>query len=171
MTAPSGWTINNVMGIASSVQARLEADGIDTDEAELLATLREEGADVDTILLRLVRAADEAGTMGDAVGERIDALNARRSRYYRVRQECRAAVLSIMDALDLEKWTNAEYSASFKAGQPGVVITDEAAVPDNYVRISRTVDKTAVAQSLHAGHDVPGAVLQNGLPVLTIRTK
>ena len=171
MTAPSGWQINTVMGIASSVMARLEADGVVTDESELLTTLREEGADVDTILLRLVRAAEDAGTMGDAVGERIDALNARRSRYYRVRQECRAAVLAIMDALGLTKWTHPEYTVTAKDARLAVVITDEAAVPDNFVRISRTVDKTAVAQSLHAGHSVPGATLANGTPVLTIRTK
>lgn len=56
-------------------------------------------------------------------------------------------------------------------GKPGVVITDEAALPAEFVRVERTPDKTAIANALRAAQDVPGAELGNAAPQLTIRTK
>jgi hypothetical protein len=53
------------------------------------------------------------------------------------------------------------------------LITDEAAVPDIYVEVvtTRKIDKAVILSALKAGEDVPGAVLNNGLPSLAIRTK
>jgi phage host-nuclease inhibitor protein Gam len=60
---------------------------------------------------------------------------------------------------------------SIQDGRAGVVITDPQAVPDQFVRIKREPDKTAIGAALASGNAVPGADMRNGAPSLTIRTK
>jgi hypothetical protein len=172
MSAPSAWTIQQVLSIAAGTLNRMEAEGtLSTDEAELMAALREDGADVDTLLLRLARAQDEASKNAEAIGERMDALANRRERFKRQREEYRGALYGILDVLGVTKWKHAEFSVSLSEGKPGVVITDEAALSEEFVRISRVPNKTAIANALHVGRIIPGAELRNILPTLTIRTK
>ena len=172
MSAPSAWTIQTVLAIAEGTLNRMEAEGVvTTDEEELMAALREDGADVDTLLLRLARAQDEASKNAEAIGERMDALANRRERFKRQREEYRGAIYGILDVLGVTKWKHAEFSVSTSAAKPGVVVTDEAALPDEFVRISRSPDKSALAEALRSGQVVPGAELRNSLPTLTIRTK
>ena len=172
MTAPSAFKIQQVLAIAHGTLARMEADGVvTTDEADLLAALHEDGADVDTLLLRLARAQDEAEKAAEALDDRIGDLTMRCRRALRQRTEYRAAIYGILDVLGLTKWKHAEFSVALSEGKPGVVITDEAALPDAFVRISCAPDKSALAEALRAGHVVEGAELRNSLPTLTIRTK
>lgn len=172
MNAPSAWTIQSILAIAHATLSRMEADGtLSTDEADLAATLREEVPEVDTLLLRLLRAAAEAEANARAVAERTKALDEREKRFLRQNREYRAAVYGVLDVLGLSKWRHAEYSVSVSAGRPGVVMTDEAALPDAFVRIERMPDRAAIKHALEAGEVVPGAALQNAMPSLTVRSK
>lgn len=172
MTAPSFYAIQAAMAAAQSALSRLEASGdVDADEAAALAVLREEAPDVDAVLCRLLRAGDEAQTNVEAVSARVAALEGRKARFARQHAEYRRTVFAMLDALGLRKWKNAEFSVSITDGRPGVVITDEAALPDRFVRITKTPDKTAIGCALREGHEVPGATLQNSMPSLTVRTK
>lgn len=172
MTAPSAWTIQTVMSIANSVLLRMEADGtLDTDEAALMEALRDGGADVDGMLVRLLRARGEALANDEAIHARIGALVQRQGRFKRQAEEYRAATYSILDALGLTKWRNAEFSVSVAAGRPGVIVTDEAALPDRFVRIERKADNAAIRAALEAGEIVPGAELANGIPTMRVLSK
>ena len=53
-------------------------------------------------------------------------------------------------------------------GRAGVVIIDEALIPDEYVRIKKEPDKTKIGVALRQCVDVPGAVLKNSASVLRI---
>lgn len=62
------------------------------------------------------------------------------------------------------------HTASVSAGRAGVVITDEALIPPTLMRQPPPApDKTAIAKLLREGKAVPGAVLGNAGPSLTIR--
>jgi len=168
MTAPSAWTLERVMAIAQATAARLAADGVvDTDAAALF----EECPDAETVLVRLLRAMGEAKAGAAALDQRIADLEARLARYRRHADEHRAAVFAVMAALDMQKFRHPEFTVSLAVGKPGVVVTDPAAVPDDFVRVTRTPDKTAIGAAIASGATVPGAELANGMPVLTIRTK
>ena len=170
MSAPSGWTIQTVMSVAGNLAARLEADGVDTDEADLIAYLREEGADVGTLLLRLARAAQEAKADKDAIVARRVALDARKQRAERKAEECRAAMHGIMDALGMRKFRHAEVNVSIADGRPGVVVTDLDALPAALVRITKAAAMDEIKAALARGEEVPGVETTNGAPVLTIRS-
>ena len=171
MTAPSAWTVQSVMSIATSLAARLEADGVALDEAELVEYLRAENADVGGLLLRLARTAQEAKADAEAIATRQAALATRKARAGRVEQECRATLHAIMEAMAMRKYRHPELSVTISDGRPGVVVTDETALPDEYVRITRSPDKTAIKAALEQGVIVPGAELQNSIPQMTVRTK
>lgn len=51
------------------------------------------------------------------------------------------------------------FTAKLGRGRPSVVIDDEKLIPDDseFVRWTRSVDKTAIAAAIKAGQEVPGA--------------
>lgn len=53
----------------------------------------------------------------------------------------------------------------------GVIITDEAALPDKYIEIVRKVKKSEINKDVKAGVSVPGASLDNGGTMLAIVAK
>ena len=172
MTAPSAWTIQAVMAIANATLERMAKDGtLDTDEAALMEALRDAGADVDGLLVRLCRAGDEAKANRVAVDQRINALHARYDRYQRQLDEYRAAVNAILDSLGLSKWRHAEFTVSVSAGRPGVVVTDVDALPAEYVRVTKSPDKAAIKAAMEQGEVINGAEWQNPRPTLRIMTK
>lgn len=157
------------MSIAMQAAARMEQDG-DSDATELLAALREEGADVETLLLRLVRAAQEAAANAEAVKARAAALAARKARYEAQETNCRQAIAGIMDALGLAKWKHAEASVSLTAGRPGVVVSDVSLLPGELCRVEVKPLTAEIKRRLEAGEVIPGAALANGMPQLSIRS-
>lgn len=171
MTAPSAWTIQAALALANAALQRLDQAGVETDAAALAAYLAQEAPEVDAVLLRLLRAQDEAARESKVLADRIEDLSGRRGRFDRRHAEYRIAIAGIMETLGLTKWHHAEYTASLYPGRPGVVVTDSDALPDAFVRVTRAPDKAAIKDALEAGEAVPGAELANGMPTLTIRSK
>lgn len=172
MSAPNAFRIEQAMSIAQAAVARLTAEGTinpETDEAALLGALSAEGAEVETILRRLIQAAIEADAMHDAVSLRMEELSRRRERFGRQHDAYRGAAFAVMDALGLQKFTDAEFTASIGKPRATAVITDEAAIPDEYWDTKRVLAKGRLGADVKAGVVVPGAELGNGLPTLTIR--
>lgn len=172
LSAPSAYQIEQAMAAAMAAAARIQADGAEaTDEAELLAALAAEGAPIDDILTRLIRAAMEADALAEAATARIEAITERRARFRNHRDTWRAAAFAVMDALGLKTLKAADFTASVSAGRPAVIVTDEAAIPADYVKTTTVIDKAALAAALRQGEVVPGAELSNPIPSLTIRSK
>lgn len=160
--------------ITSAVRAtveRMRAEDADTDAAALLALVEQEEPAFADMLAALCRAADEAGASVAAIKERIAALEDRKLRHEARREEYRSLIFAALDAAGQRAWKSPEFTVSIAPGRPGVVITNPAAIPDDFVRIKREPDKTAIGAALANGAEIPGADLRNGAPSLTIRTK
>ena len=123
------------------------------------------------ILARLLRGARHAKSMADAAAEQIEDMQARKSRYQRRQETMRGTAFAIMDALGRNKVELPDLTASIRAGQPSVVITDETVIPDLYVRIERKIDKATILSALKSNLTVEGCELSNSLPTLSIRSK
>lgn len=163
--------IAQVVSATRATVQRLLADNPDTDADALLALVETEEPDFGAVMTALCRAADEAGANADAVSERIAALQDRRERFAARREEYRALIFAALDAAGQRAWKSPEFTVSITPGRPSVVITDPAAIPDDFVRVRREPDKTAIGAAIASGNAVPGAEQRNGLPTLTIRTK
>lgn len=175
MTEPQGWELQKAMAIAMATVASLEAEGVDTDEEELRIVLRDQGADVESLLILLMRAAAEAECDMDALTARIDTLTARKERASRRRDARRLAVISIIDALPAVfpqgKYVGPEFTASVRTLPSKGIVTSEDDLPDVYWRTSRRPDFTLINNALKGGSEVPGVSIGNGGRSITIREK
>src|SRR6188768_1939649 len=138
------------------------------DERLLFDTLDGETDAVDQ-LRRILRHGIEASVFAEALKRHMQVLEQRRARFEAREDACRATVREAMDALGLTRITAPDFSASIIPGRPRVVVPDVDALPDEYVRTTVEPDKTAIANALKAGEDVPGASWSNAAPTLVVR--
>jgi len=171
--APSGYRVEQALSAWQAARARLLSDdaGLEHNEAALEELLGAAEGDIEDVLARLLRAARDAKAMADASAGLIDDMQARKARYQRRNEAFRSTAFAVMDALGRAKVELPDITASIRAGQPSVQITDEDAVPDIYVELVRKIDKQTIASVLKSGGEVPGAVMSNSLPTLTLRTR
>ena len=69
-------------------------------------------------------------------------------------------MLSYYEATGLDTPIDAGTFRISRRRSEGVVITDEALVPDHYYRIKREPDKAGIKKGLKAGEEIPGAALE-----------
>jgi hypothetical protein len=171
--APSGYRIAQALAAWQSARARLLAEdsALEHDQAALDELLGAESGDVEDVLARLLRAARDAKAMAESTAGLIEDMQARKARFARRNEAFRATAFAVMDALGRTKMELPDITASIRAGQPSVQITDEDAVPDLYVETVRKIDKQTIASVLKSGGEVPGAVLSNSLPSLSLRVR
>jgi hypothetical protein len=81
----------------------------------------------------------------------------------------RRIALSYMSELNLKNITAPDLTVTRKAVPPLVLITTEADIPDQFMRIKREPDKTAIRQALTNGESVPGCTMSNGSETLQVK--
>lgn len=141
--------------------------------AELLRAA-EDGEDVETALAQITEAIErKADSIGcvlaqlEADAETIWAeekrLAGRRRALESARERLRDYVRAEMDAHGITRIKTARFTLSVRDNPPSIVIVDEAQVPDQYVRITRVPDKTAIKRALEQdGEVVPGTRIERG---------
>jgi len=139
------------------------------EDDELRADSIEGETDAYRVLGKIVAIERDANTMLLAIGERAKDLAARKDRYTRRKDAMRALLLRLLKAADLNKVSLPQATVSVGKGRAGVEIVDEILLPDNVVKMKREPDKTAIKAALDAGEDVPGAMLREGQPSVTVR--
>lgn len=141
------------------------------DDDVLRSDMFEGETDLFEYLAFLERKRRHAEAQSIAAKIEIDAIDEQRKRLDRRVEGLRAAIFNMMQAADLRKAPLATATLSISSGTASVVITDEAAVPDQFVRIERKINKRAIKDELEAFNPVPGAMLSNGPEMLVIRPK
>jgi hypothetical protein len=167
MSAPSAYAFEAAMSALQSAQKRLAEDGLhDEDEIDFLQA----EADVTTLLHRAVRTALHAESMAKAATARIEAIEGRQARYKRRSEAMRGAVFAAMDALGMAKLEMPDATVSKTAGRMTALITDEAAIPEEYRKTVVSIDKAKINSDVKHGVIIPGVEMSNGPGTLTIRT-
>jgi hypothetical protein len=173
MSAPSSYHLMEVIALAQATLERLrEEDGLVLEtEDELRSALTEEGIGADEILSRLGRAALDATAMVEMTKARLDNLKARHARFERQEEIIRATLLQAMQAMGLKTFRDPEFNAAVANGKPKVIVTYVNALPATCVRTKREPDKTMIKYLLLQEDVVPGALLSNAEPFITIGSK
>ena len=155
--------------IRQQVDALIAAYPELAEDETLLADTIEGETDAHHFLSRLVQDELFIKAQADALSETIKAFGEQKARFARQVEARRELMLRIMDACQIRKAPLQEATLSLRDGSPKVVITDEAALPEEFVRWKSEPDKTAIKEALSAGQDVPGAALSNGTPTVSLR--
>jgi hypothetical protein len=141
-------------------------------EDEILRADMIEGS---TDFVEFVRAVErrrqEANTLTEAISMQVDALQSRRTRFERREQALRDLMFAMLQLAHLKRLELPEATISQRIGVPRVIITDETALPDDFVRIVRTPDKAKIKEALNGFVAVPGATLSNAADTISIRVK
>lgn len=129
------------------------ADTLEALEGELI----QKGQAVAAFALNLSAEIDAIKTVEKRISDRRKALEKRADNlrdYLRTNME--KAGISEIKALD------GSFTAKLAKGRPSVVIDDESLIPDDseFVRWKREVSKTAIADAIKNGQDVPGAHIE-----------
>lgn len=169
MTAP----LDRATATAKALREQLVAIyGDEIDEQTLLDTIDGE-TDIEAAIIAVARERAETAALSEALADRIDAMKARKARLDLRADRLRAVIARAMDETGRRKIVGPEFTLSLSTVKPGVVITDEAALPPEMVATKTTTspDKKAIKAALEAGAAVPGATLGNGGVTVTVRTK
>ena len=169
--APGPSTIERCIAAWQRAKALLEADpNIDLDEQAIKTALDADPSVVqpDELLRRIVAAIVFAEAR-EAESKVIAASMTARQKRYDVRADwLRELLFDVMAALERRSFAAPLATVSIRAGKASVVITDEQALPDAYIRTKREPDRVALLADLMQGEIIPGAVLSNPMPTVAL---
>ena len=76
---------------------------------------------------------------------------------------------AFMEQTGQKKVVLPEATISFRQTAPGVVITDETIIPDDYLVTATRPDKKAIKAAIDAGENVDGATMGNAKMPISVR--
>ena len=157
-------------------------------ETRAMALLRERiiaeyGEDVELIRDTIEGASDLNGLIASAATElafvegvkagieqAIDKLKVRLTRYCNQAQTLRNGIAAAMETAELTSFKTPTATFSMRTSPPRVEITDASEIPAIYLTQPAPVpDKRAISAALKENQSVPGAVLSNQPPALSVR--
>jgi hypothetical protein len=150
---------------------RLQEDDPSLDEDTLADTV--EGlTDLHEILAAIIRGAlcDEALAFG--LKSRVQEMHQRLGRLEERALIRRKIVRDVMVETAVKKIVDPEFTVSIRQGTPALIVVEEAAIPAGFweARDPR-LNKLALLAELKQGNVVPGVVLSNPEPTLSVRAR
>jgi hypothetical protein len=150
---------------------RLRRDFPDADEETLVDTASGE-TNLTDMLGVVVRSMLDDKAFAGALRDRKSDMQDRLERLDHRAEQKRALVIEVMERAALKKLLEPDFTASLRAGRPPIVLIDEGSVPTEYWRPQPAkLDKQQLYSALRDGRDIPGAVLGNGEPSISVRTR
>jgi hypothetical protein len=153
------------------LKAKLLEDYDDLDRETLADTL--EGAtSLVEVLSAVVRHQLDNQTLATALKIRIEEMRARQSRLETRVKRARELVSVAMEQAGLSKITEPDFTLSLRPGVRPLMIIDEEAIPDLYWELQPAkLKRQDLRSALGDGKNIPGAVLGNAQPTVSIRTR
>lgn len=141
-----------------------------SDELTLTDTL-DGCTDAGDFITYWCRQAREDEAMATGLSTMLADMQMRKQRLLARAEKRRDVALALMDAIGEKKIVRPDITISVSPGRQKVIVSDETALPDAFVRIKREPNKTAILEELEQGKPVAGATLSNRTSILAIRTK
>lgn len=126
------------------------------------------------MIAALAREAILAEAMAEGVKTVIAANKARAERLLRKAESFRAAIGRAMDEAGLPKTVSPDLTITYRQGQARPFVEDETDIPKEFLRtkVDTSPDMKRIGDYIaDTGKTIPGVVLRNGAPILTIREK
>lgn len=123
------------------------------------------------VVARFIRDALDDDALAEAVNARIKDMTTRRQRLSERADKRRAIALSIMNAAELPRVVQPDFTASAGYSRKAVNVSDVEALPAEFVKVTKAPDKKALYEAMTGGASIPGAMFGNSHPTLIVRTK
>lgn len=139
----------------------------DPDKAEMLET---EG-DYATLMDKYLSMCNERAALADACKRLAEMYRERGTAMERKCTHLRGFMEALMGAADETKYTGAAGTVSLRRVPPKPFVIEETLVPEEFWRVKREINKTAINEAVKAGQTVPGVGMDNGGTSITVRMK
>lgn len=169
--APGPTTIERCVAAWQRAQLAIASDAELTTDEQAIASAFEVDPSIcppDELLRRFVRAITFAEAREQEAKTLVGMLQARQRRYATRAEGLRAELFEVMSALDRQSFPAPFGTVSLRAGVQSVLITDEKAIPAEYMKITASIDRTLIKDDLRQGVVIPGACLTNGPPTVAL---
>ena len=140
------------------------------DDEQLRADMLEGSTELHNIVAKALEQSQRSGEVVKGIADRQSELAERKKRYGRKQEAMRGLIFKIMERADLPKIELDEATISVRAGVPKVEYTGDP-LPDEFTRTEVKPDAAKIKNALKEGQAVPGAMLSNAQPSLTVRIK
>jgi hypothetical protein len=168
---PSAYTIERVVATWQRSREALLADReLANDEQAIIRQLDVDPETVhpDALIERLVRAiAFTTGRREETKAFEL-MLAERRRRYEKRLEDMRTDLFTLMQLLEYRSFPALAGTVSLRKGAPSVLVTDEEAIPDEYKKVKKYVQKKKLLDDLKQGVLVEGAFLSNGAEGISV---
>lgn len=107
----------------------------------------------------------------EAIQSQIDRLTERKRIITNRKESLKEFLRENMDASGITKIAHPLFTITCGKGKPSVVIDDQNAIPDKYMRVTTNMapDKAAIAKAIKEGEEVPGAHSEIGKSSISIK--
>jgi hypothetical protein len=139
------------------------------DDEELLRDTLEGNTRFNEIMERFLSAMRENETLAEAVSQRVGKLRERQTRLTHRAQFYRSLMHRLMDRAGIKSIPLPEAKISVVNSPEKVIVTDEAAIPEQYLIFKKEPNKTEIKKALKSGVSVAGAVLSNKTTTIQVR--
>jgi hypothetical protein len=164
---------SNATTNATSLANYLREAGFADDE-DLICDMIEAETNSLNDVSQVIRWIGEREAMSESLKAYEGDLATRRKRLDDGVATARKALVSFMEATGLKKIERPEGTISVRPGGVQVIYAVDfkpEALDEKFQKWTCAADKAAIKEALQSGEAVPGAVLSNGAPVLTLRVK
>jgi hypothetical protein len=154
-----------------ALRERLLAAEPNLDERTLADTI--EGlTDLHEIVAAIVRSAIVDEALAEGLRDRIGEMQGRLERLEDRASKRRQIARDVMTEAAIKTILAPDFTISVRPGNPGLAVIDEALIPQSYwVPREPRLDRQALHADLKRDIEIPGVVLKNPEPVLSVRVK
>jgi hypothetical protein len=139
------------------------------DDEELFRDTLEGNTRFNEIMDRLLIEMRDNETLAEATSARIAKIREHQTRLTHRAQFYRSLMHRLLTVTGIQSVALAEAKVSIMKSPDKVIITDESAVPDAFMKITKEPNKTAIKNAIKTGTYVPGAALSNGGTTISVR--
>lgn len=163
--------LSNSVQIYNSIREQLALEFDLLPEDQCLADTLEGLSDLPELIAAIVRDSVRTKAMSDAIKIIIADNQSRKMRFDAKAERLRALALYALTEAGIPRIDAPDLTITNSDGPKRVIITDIAAVPDEFCKIERTPRKLEIAEELKRGAFVPYAVWSNPERILKVHTK
>lgn len=139
------------------------------DDEDLLRDTAEGNTRLNEIMETFLSAMRENESLSEAISQRIGKLKERQIRLNYRAQFYRSLMFRLLNLTGIKSVTLPEAKVLVVNSPEKVIVTDESAIPDVFMRITKEPNKTAIRNALKSGTNIPGAALSNGGTTIQVR--
>ena len=163
--------IHNQLILHKHFRDKLREEFPDADDETLADTL-EGFTDLTDQLAEVIRSALDDEALLSALKSRIADMRERAGRISARAEKKRLLVAEAMVQAELKRLEMPDFTLSLRVGSASVVVTDEGVIPEGFWKPQAPkLDRQALTLALKSGENIPGAILGNRQPCLSVRTK